>query len=156
MHSADHEDQESNAVQTPPYDHDNCRIKWDITILALRGRSRHPRNHHAAMVKYTMATLQAMVDTKPTRPTEKIHKHPTFINLWKLQLQLVYGLRKLGNVKFLLESHAGYIWSKYAFTLFSSKEWKDPKEVGEYYEIPATAITETEQRTKENKWKFKE
>ena len=35
------------------------------------------------------------------------------------------------------------------------KEWRDPEEVDYYYEIPATAITETEQRTEENKWRVK-
>ena len=59
------------------------------------------------------------------------------------------------NIKSPLDSHAGYILSKEAFTLFSSIEWRDPEEVGEYYEIPATATTETEQRTEENKLKVK-
>ena len=71
------------------------------------GRSWHPSNHHAAMVKFTTATIQAMVRTKPTGPIDKIHERPTFSTLWHLQLQLVGGLHKVVNFKFPLEGHSG-------------------------------------------------
>ena len=99
------------------------------------------------MVKFTIATLQAMVGAKPTGPIDKIHERPTFSTLWHLQRQLVSRLRKVGNVKFPLDGHSGYILLKEAYTLFSSKYWKDPKEFGKYYKMPVTAITETKQRT---------
>ena len=73
------------------------------------------------MVKYTIATLQAMVGAKPTGPIDKIHKRPTFSTLWHLQCQIVDVLRKVGNVKFPLDGHAGYILSKEACVLFSIK-----------------------------------
>ena len=73
------------------------------------------------MVKYTIATLQAMVGAKPTGPIEKIHEHPTFSKLWNLQRQIFNRLCKLGNTKIPLDGHAGYILSKEAFALFSSK-----------------------------------
>ena len=101
------------------------------------------------MVKYIIATLQAMVGAKPTGPTDKIHERPTFSTVCHLQIQLVDGLRKLVNFKFPLDSHSGCILLKEAFSLFSSKEWKDPEEVDEYYGIPVTAIIEIEQQTKE-------
>ena len=107
------------------------------------------------MVKYTIATLQAMIGAKLAGPINKIHERPTFSNLWHLRRHLVDGLQKLGKFKFYLGGHDGYILLKEAFALFSNKEWKDPKEVGEYYKIPVTAITETEQKTEENNWKFK-
>ena len=99
------------------------------------------------MVKYTIATLQAMVGAKPTGPIEKIHERPTFSTLRHLQCQIVSRLRKVEKVKFHLDGHSGYILSKEASTLFSSKDWKDPKEFGKYYEIPVTAIIETKQIT---------
>ena len=87
-------------------------------------------NNHFGMVKYTIAKLQAMVGAKPTVPVDKIHKRPTFSTLWHLQLQLFEGLRKVGNVKFPLGGHSGYILSKEAFDLFSGKEWRDPRRWG--------------------------
>ena len=107
------------------------------------------------MVKYTIAMLQAMVVAKPTGPIYKIHELPTFIILCNLQRQLVDGLCKVGNFKFLLDVHAGCILSKEAFVLFLIKECRDPGEVGKYYKIPVTSITETEQITEEEKIKFK-
>ena len=97
---------------------------------APRGRSQHNLNHHIAMVKYIIATLQAMVGAKPTGPTDKIHERPTFSTVCHLQIQLVDGLRKLVNFKFPLDSHSGCILLKEAFSLFSSKECRYPKEVG--------------------------
>ena len=40
-----------------------------------------------------------------------------------------------------------------AFVLYSTTPWQEPKDVGEYFEIPMLAITETEQKTEERKWK---
>ena len=40
-----------------------------------------------------------------------------------------------------------------AFALYSTTPWDDLKDVGEYFEIPVLAITETEQKTEERKWK---
>ena len=55
-----------------------------------------------------------------------------------------------------MDGHAGYILLKEAFTLFSSKKWRDPEEIGEYYKISVTEIIETEQQTEENKRKINE
>ena len=95
------------------------------------------------MVKYNLATLQAMVGAKPTGPIDKIHERLISSTLWHIQRHIFNGLHKVGNVKFPLDGHAGYILSKEAFVLFLIKDWKDPKEVGEYYIISVTAISET-------------
>ena len=81
------------------------------------------------MVKYTIATLQAMVGAKLTVPIDKIREHPTFSTLWYPQRQIVNILHKVGNVKYPLQYHVCYILSKEAFNLFSNKEWKEPREV---------------------------
>ena len=88
-----------------------------------------------------------MVGAKPTSLIDKIHEIPEFSTLWHLQRQIVRRLRKVGNIKSPLDGHSVYILSKEASTLFSSKDWKDPKEFGKYYKIPVTAITETKQIT---------
>ena len=73
------------------------------------------------MVKYTITALQAMVGAKPTSPIDKIYERPIFSTLWHLQIQIVNGLIKLGNVKFPLYNHVAYICSKEAFDILSSK-----------------------------------
>ena len=40
-----------------------------------------------------------------------------------------------------------------AFALYSTTLWDDPKDAGEYFEILVLAITKTEQKTEERKWK---
>ena len=62
-----------------------------------------------------------MVHAKATGPIDKIHKRPTFSTLCHIQRHIVKGLRKLGNDKFPLDEHAGYILSKEAFAFFMSK-----------------------------------
>ena len=94
--------------------------------------------NHSSMAKHTISTLQAMVGAKPTGPIDKINERPTFSNLWDLHRHIAKGICKLGNVKFPLHRHSDYILSKESFTQFSSKEWRDPEEVEEYYEIPVT------------------
>ena len=61
------------------------------------------------MVKYAIATVHSMVGAKPTDPINKIHKCPIFSTLWHLQRQIIDGLFKVGNAKFSLDSHTGYI-----------------------------------------------
>ena len=140
----------------PPFDRN---IRWinagDSKIGAGRRFPTQYWKNHAEMAKYTIATLQAMVGVKPTDPIDNIHKRPNLSTIWHPQCHILYGLRKVGNFNFPLDGQAGYILSKEAFTFFSSKERRYPGEVGEYYEIPTTPITETEQQTEENKRKFK-
>ena len=38
--------------------------------------------------------------------------------------------------------------------LYSTKEWMEPADVGECFEIPPSSITETEQRTEEKRWEL--
>ena len=73
-----------------------------------------------------------MASAKLTGPINKINERPNFSTLWYLHRQLVYGLRTVGNFKFPLDGHAGYILLKNSFALFLSKEWRYPEEIGEY------------------------
>ena len=101
------------------------------------------------MVTYTIEALQALVRAKPVGPIETIHERPTFSSLWHLQQQLVEGLRKVTNTAYPNDGHSRYILSKEAFALYSTKEWMEPSDVRECFEIPLSSITETEQRTEE-------
>ena len=99
------------------------------------------------MVTYTIEALQAFVSTKPVGPIDPIHEGPIFSSLWHLQQQLVEVLSKVTNTAYPNNGHSGYILSKEAFSLYSTKEWIEPADVGECFEIPPSSITETEQRT---------
>ena len=106
------------------------------------------------MVTYTIEALQALVGAKPVGPIDPIHERPTFSSLWHLQQQLVEGLRKVTNTAYQNDGHSGYILSKEAFALYSTKEWMEPADVGECFEIPPSSITETEQRIDEKRWEL--
>ena len=77
------------------------------TRLKPRGYYRYNWNNHAAMVKYTIATLQAMVGAKPTGTIHKIHERLKFCTLWNLQGNIFYVLLKSVNIKFLIDVHSG-------------------------------------------------
>ena len=130
-HAVDCQNQDIDILHLPLSD---CNIHWIDTGDSKIGSKRtFPTPHwsnHAAMTKYTIATLQAMVGVKPTGPIDKIQKRLTFSTLWHLQCQIVDGLHKVGNVNSPLDGHTGYILLKEVFTLFSSKEWRYPEEVG--------------------------
>ena len=104
------------------------------------------------MVTYTIEALQALVGAKPVGPIDPIHERPTFSSLSHLQQQLVEVLRKVTNTAYPNYGHSGYILSKEVFALYSTKEWMEPVDVRECFEIPPSSITETEQRTEEKRW----
>ena len=106
------------------------------------------------MVTYTIEELQALVGAKPVGPIDPIHEHPTFSSLWHPQQQLVNGLRKVTNTAYPNDGHSGYILSKEPFSIYSPKEWIEPVDVGECFEIPPSSITKSEQRTEEKRWKL--
>ena len=47
----------------------------------------------------------------------------------------------------------GYMMARATFALYTRTPWRNPPDAGEYFEIPTLAITETEQKTAENRWK---
>ena len=97
-------------------------IHWidigDSNIGAERTFSTPHWNNHVAMVKYTIAMLQAMVGTNTTGPRGNINKRPIFSTLWHIKRYIFDGLHKVGNIQFPLDCHADYILSKEAFALF--------------------------------------
>ena len=88
------------------------------------------------MITYTIEALQALVGAKSVGPIDPIHERPTFSSLWHLQQQLVEGLRKVNNMAYPNDGHSGYILSQEAFALYLTKEWQEPADVGECFEIP--------------------
>ena len=95
------------------------------------------------MVTYTIEALQALVGAKPVGPINPIHEPPTFSSLWHLQQQLVEVLQKVTNTAYPNDGHSGYILSREVFSLYSTKEWMEPADDAECFEIPLSSITKT-------------
>jgi hypothetical protein len=100
------------------------------------------------MVVYTVETVTTILNI--IRP---IPGRPTFRGLWHLSQTLSECLGKLGHPVHPNFGFAGYMMAPEAFALYSQTGWRDPPDVGEYFQIPSTAITETEQKSEENRWK---
>ena len=102
------------------------------------------------MVKYSVEAINAIL-----KEIQPIPGRPTFQGLWHLAQQFSECLGKLTHPRYPNEGFAGYMMAPAAFTLYTRTPWQDPEECGNYFEIPAHAITETEQKTEENKWNHK-
>ena len=98
------------------------------------------------MVTYTIEAIQVFL----LRITP-IPGRPNFNSLWRLTQDLYNALQKIEHPHYRDEGFAGYIMPKAAFGLYSSQPWMEPPDQGEYFEIPAVAITETEQKTGERR-----
>ena len=93
------------------------------------------------MVKYTVKAITVILN-----PIQTVPQRPTFRGLWHLVQHLSECLGKITHPKHPNEGFAGYMMTSAVFALYSTTPWEDPKDVGEYFEIPVLAITETEQK----------
>ena len=73
-------------------------------------------------------------------------------------LTVMVGLKELKNVDHLNNNnHAGYlILTKEEYVLISTQEYVTAEDVGEFFDIPLWAITETNQRNEKCKWTSKQ
>jgi hypothetical protein len=99
------------------------------------------------MVTYTIDAIRQVIG-----PIDKIQGRPNFSSLWRLRQQLIAGTKKLKHTDHPKHGYSGYIMSKEEYALVSRYPWTDQPDVGEYFMIPVTAITETEQRTEDKIW----
>ena len=51
------------------------------------------------------------------------------------------------------EGYSGYMMTPAAYALYSTTIWKDTADGGNYFIVPTTAITDTDQQSVERKWK---
>ena len=100
------------------------------------------------MVKYTVEAITVILN-----PIQSIPQRPTFRGLWHLVQHLSEWLGKVTHPRHPNKGFSGYMMATAVFALHTTTPWQDPKDVGEYFEIPMLAITETEQKTEERKWK---
>ena len=52
------------------------------------------------------------------------------------------------------EEYAGYMMMQEAYDLYSKAIWQDPADVRNYFIVPTTAITDTDHKPEERKWKL--
>jgi hypothetical protein len=102
------------------------------------------------MVTYTIDAIRQVIG-----PIEKIEGRPNFSSIWQLRQQLIAGTKKLKHTNHPTHGYSGYIMSKEKYALVSPYPWMDQADVSEYFVIPVTAITETEQRTEDKIWQVK-
>ena len=100
------------------------------------------------MVKYSTEAV-----TNALGPFPPHDGRPTQGSLWRLKTHIVNGLRKLRHPDHPTEGWAGYMRSIAEHNLVSAINFRLPTSQGDYFQIPSTAITDTEQRVAESKWK---
>ena len=50
------------------------------------------------------------------------------------------------------EGYSGYMMNTATYAFYPTTRWQDPDNVGNYFIVPTTAITETDQKPEERKW----
>jgi hypothetical protein len=91
------------------------------------------------MVTYTIDAIRQVIG-----PIGKIQGRPNFSSIWRLCQQLIAGTKKLKHTKHPVHGYSGYIMSKEEYSLVSPFPWINQADIGKYFVIPITAITETE------------
>ena len=100
------------------------------------------------MVEYTLKDVGHSIG-----PIENIPGCPIFISLWQLRSQLIAGTKRIKNDDHPLNVYSGYIMYQPEYALLSTKEWIDAPDVGAFFDIPASAFTDTKQCIAKKRWK---
>mgnify|MGYP000441937942 FL=1 len=100
------------------------------------------------MVKYSTEAVTSALGTFPPHDGR-----PTQGSLWRLKRHIINGLQKLRHPDHPTEGWAGYMRSVAKHRLVSTIKFRPSTPQGDYFQIPPTAITDTEQRVAKSKWK---
>ena len=76
----------------------------------------------------------------------------TFFTLWQLYQELQECLGKMDQPDNPYEGYPRYMMTQAAYALYSTNKWQDPADVGNYFIVPTTTITDADQKLKESKW----
>jgi hypothetical protein len=96
------------------------------------------------MVKYTIDAINAVLQTLHPLPGR-----PTFGGLWQFNRQLAECLQNLKHPTHTTYGWVGYIMQEKAYALLTKTPWTDPPDVGMFFTVPADAITDTDQKSRE-------
>ena len=100
------------------------------------------------MVKYSIDAVEALL-----RPIHPIHGRPTFGTLYQLCQRITECLRKVDHPQYPDDGFSGYMLDTTAFRLYTNKPWEAPIDVGEFFTVPSSALTEIEQKSARSEWK---
>jgi hypothetical protein len=100
------------------------------------------------MVKYSTKAVTSALGAFPPHDGR-----PTQGSLWRLKPHIINSLQKLRHPDHPPKGWAGYMRSVAEQRLVSTIKFCLPTPQGDYFQIPPTAITNTEQRVAESKWK---
>ena len=98
------------------------------------------------MVTYSVEVINAILI-----PVFQVPGRPTFCTLWQLSQELQECLGNMEHPNHLNEGYAGYRMTQASYVLHSTTLWTDPNNVGKYFIVPTTAITDTNQKSEERK-----
>ena len=76
-------------------------------------------------------------------PVRQVPGRPNFCTLWQFSQELQESLGKMEHPDHPDESNAGYMMMQATYVLYSTTPWTDPNNVGKYFILPTTAITDT-------------
>ena len=99
------------------------------------------------MVTYSVEAITAIL-----APVPAITGRPSFKGLWDVHKRLVTCLRKIKHPDHPHQGMAGSMMTPESFALVSNTPWASAACMGEFFRVPMTAITETDQRTAECEW----
>ena len=99
------------------------------------------------MVKYSEEAIKAILNM-----IEDVQVRPQFSSLYKLSHQMTENLRKVDHPIYPNDGKYGYMMVMQAFYLFNTILWKDPFDMGTFFKVPATAITDTDVKSEARQW----
>ena len=99
------------------------------------------------MVNYSVDAINATLI-----PVRQVTRKPTFCTLWQLSQELQEFLGKMEHPDHTDEGYAVYMMTQAAYVLYSATLWTDLNNVGNYFIVPTTAITSTDQKYENRKW----
>ena len=96
-----------------------------------------------------MITYRVKAITAILAPVSAITGRPSFKGLWDVHKKLVTCLRKIKHPDHPHQGMAGSMMTPESFALVSTTPCATAAGMGEFFPVPMTAITETDQRTAE-------
>ena len=99
------------------------------------------------MVKYSITAIGSLIGL-----IHKIHGHPQFSSLYQLSQRLTKFLHKVHHLIHHYGGYAGYMLSAAAYTILSTAVWRNPVNVGKFFVVSDTDITNTKQKTHKRMW----
>ena len=96
------------------------------------------------MVKYSMEATESLLNQ-----IEKVQGRPQSTSLYKMAQQLADKIRKVDHPIYPDNENYGYMMAVHDFRLFNTVPWQDTFNVGTFFKVPATAITDTDQKSEE-------